>query len=93
MADRQGEAAKGTSGQVSLNENGCPPNADKSGATGEAGLFFLKGKIFPASLKKRKYFNLFWLGAMIVFIEGISFIYNVKNLLKFWRRYLSENLI
>ncbi len=82
MADGQDEAARGTSGQVSLHEYGYPLIAYKSRATGEAGYCFFKGKIFPASLKKRKYFNLFWLGAMIVLIEGISFIYNDKTFIE-----------
>jgi hypothetical protein len=54
MADGQGEAARGTSGQVSLNEHGYPLNAYKTRVSGKAGYCFLKGKICPDSLKKRK---------------------------------------
>jgi hypothetical protein len=79
---------QGTSGQVSFNEIGYPLNAYK---TGVSGYCFLKGKICPASLKKRKYVNLFWLGAMEVSVEGISFIHRDKHYLKFWRRDSSEN--
>ncbi len=52
MADGQGETARGTSGQVSFNENGYPLNAYKGLANGEAGYCFFKGKIFPASVEK-----------------------------------------
>jgi hypothetical protein len=52
MADGQGEAVRGTSGQVSLHENGYPLNAYKSWVSGEAGYCFIKGKIFPALVEK-----------------------------------------
>ncbi len=42
-------------------------------------IVFFKGKIFPASLEKRKHFDLFWLGAIEVPIEGISFIHCYKS--------------
>ncbi len=45
-------------------------------------IVFFKGKIFPASLKKRKYVNLFWPGAMEVPIEGISFIHHDKTFIE-----------
>jgi hypothetical protein len=45
---------QGTRGQVSFNEHEYPLNANNTRVPGEAGYCFFKGKIFPASLKKRK---------------------------------------
>ena len=42
-------------------------------------IVFFKGKIFTASLKKRKKSDLFCLGAMEVHIEGISYIHYYKS--------------
>jgi hypothetical protein len=64
---------------ISFHEIEYPLNAYKTRATGKAGYCFFKGKIFPTSLEKRKYFDLFWLGAMEVPIEGISFIHYYKS--------------
>jgi hypothetical protein len=58
------------------------PRPYKTRVSGEAGYCFFKGKVFPVSLKKRKYVNLFWLGAMEVPIEGLSFIHHSKTVIE-----------
>jgi hypothetical protein len=75
-------AMQGTSGQISLHENGYSLNTYKSRVSGEAGYCFFKGKIFPLALKKMRYSNLSWLGAMEVSVEGMSFIYYDKTFIE-----------